>query len=107
MGILWDFHEVSSELYFYRISIGFLWVSHGMSMRHIDYYGISTRCQWYFYVIPMGFQKDVYGVSIGFLWDFRDASTIFLWDYFGIPEGIDEIFLGFLWDSFGSSMIFL
>ena len=66
-------------------------------------------CRWYFYGIPMGFQKDVYGISIGFLvgflvvflWDFFvDFYDISLWDYYGIS-------IGLLCDVYGMSMVVL
>ena len=86
--------------YFYDISMGFL-------------LGFLKGCRWYFYGIPIGFQKDVYVISIGFLllWDFHDVSMIFLEDSYGISEGMlwefYGILMGFTLDSHGISIRFL
>ena len=56
----------------------------------------SMGCQWYFYGVPIGFQKDAYGISIGFLWGFHGVSMIFLEDFYGISEGMLWEFNGIL-----------
>ena len=49
-------------------------------------------CQWYFDVIPIGFQKDV-----GFLWDLFGVPIVFFW-------GFHEISMGLLWDFYWISV---
>ena len=54
-------------------------------------------CLWYFYGIPTGFQKDVYGISMIFLCGFCFISMGFLSDVHDFLPFFYDISMGLLW----------